>query len=186
MFNVFKSRCFFIFIMKLRLSKYNHFTAYEINYSFLVNKTTLLVPSNVPYLFLVDRFSFNYHRLSLKIAKNCLLFDSALEILSLKKDKKDRHLKYKIQFSSLKNDRLPLSAAYYIITIMFILRALLSCEARGFWFAARQCHLCPTQNGRHKWYWRVANQNRRVSSDNNARVNEHYYYYCKYHTIVQT
>ena len=49
-----------------------------------------------------------------------------------------------------------------VLRILFILSALLSFEARGFWFAVRHCH------------WRVANQNPSVSNDNNPRVIEHY------------
>ena len=46
------------------------------------------------------------------------------------------------------------------ITIMFILRALLSFEAHGFWFTTWQFHLCPTQNGRLKrhWGWQIKSE----------------------------
>ena len=37
-----------------------------------------------------------------------------------------------------------------IITIMFILKTLLSYEACGFLFAARQCYLWPTLKGGHE------------------------------------
>ena len=62
------------------------------------------------------------------------------------------------------------------ITIMFILRALLSFETLGFWFSP----------GSVIWHWRVANQGSSVQNDNNAWVNELCYYYCKYQTIIQT
>ena len=68
------------------------------------------------------------------------------------------------------------------ITIMFILRVLLSFQACGFWFPTRQFHLCPTQIGRLKRHWGGGGKsnptNPKVSNDSNVRLNEHYYYYC--------
>ena len=44
---------------------------------------------------------------------------------------------------------------------------------------------CRMQSKGHKWHWRVTNQNPRDSNDYNGRANEHYYY-CWYHSIIQT